>query len=74
MAAAIPHLNDIVSLVGAAGASLLAFACPTVFHWIAFWNETTRLAAVKNIFIIVFGVIGCLTGTYASLRNMIQDK
>ncbi len=74
MAAAIPHLNDIVSLVGSAGASLLAFACPTIFHWIAFSNETTRLAAVKNILIITLAFIGCVTGTYASLRNMIQDK
>ena len=74
MAATIPHLNDIVSLVGAAGASLLAFACPTVFHWIIFSNETTWLVATKNIFIIVFGVIGCVTGTYASLRNMIRDE
>lgn len=74
LAAAVPHLNDIVSLVGAAGASLLAFACPTVFHWIVFSNETTRLQAAKNIFIIVFSIIGCVTGTYASLRNMIQDK
>ena len=74
MAAVVPHLNDIVSLVGAAAASLLAFACPTVFHWIIFSNETTRLAAAKNIFIIIFAVTGCITGTYASLRNIIQDK
>jgi hypothetical protein len=74
MAAAVPHLNDIVSLVGSAGASLLAFACPTIFHWIAFSEEATRLTAAKNIFIIIFAVVGCVTGTFASLRNMIQDK
>ena len=74
MAAAIPHLNDIVSLVGAASISLLAFACPTVFHWMVFSKETKWLAAAKNIFIIVFSVIGCLAGTYTSIRNMIQHK
>lgn len=74
MAAAVPHLNDIVSLVGAGGASWLAFACPTVFHWIVFSDETSRLAAVKNIFILIFALIGCVSGTFASFRTMIKDK
>ncbi|XP_028401921.1 proton-coupled amino acid transporter 1-like [Dendronephthya gigantea] len=74
MAAAIPHLNDIVSLVGAGGASWLAFACPTVCHWIIFSDETSTLAAAKNIFILIFALIGCVSGTFASFRNMINDK
>ena len=74
LAAAIPHLHDIVALVGASSASLLAFACPTIFHWITFSSETTRLTAAKNIFIITFSVIGSVTGTYASLKNMIENK
>lgn len=74
LAAVIPHLNDIIALVGAAGAAYLAFIFPTIFHWILFSNEIGRLGVIKNTAIITFGVIGSLTGTYASLRNIIIDK
>ena len=73
LAAAIPHLNDIISLVGASGAAFLSFIFPTIFHWILFSNEIGRLTMFKNIVIIILGIVGSITGTFASLRNIITD-
>ncbi|KPJ11145.1 Proton-coupled amino acid transporter 1 [Papilio machaon] len=75
LAAIIPNLSGIISLVGAFSSSALAIIFPPFFEIITFWPD--RLGKDdwklwKDVLIIVFGVSGFAFGTYASIDNILQ--
>ncbi|CAB4017337.1 proton-coupled amino acid transporter 3 [Paramuricea clavata] len=72
LAAAVPQLHNVISLVGALTMSLLGFVFPVVIHSITFYNDLSWIVHAKNVAIFVFGILGCLAGTYTAIYNIIK--
>lgn len=79
-AAVVPKLDLCISLVGAFCSSCLAWIFPPLFHTLTFWDsqsETSRPSFVayvcKNSLIALFGMIGFVTGTYCSMRDVVAQ-
>lgn len=77
IAIAIPNLGGFISLVGAVCLSSLGLMFPAVIDLVTFYEEPGlgrfNWRLWKNIFLIVFGMIGFVTGTYVSLQEIIND-
>jgi proton-coupled amino acid transporter len=79
IAAAIPKLDLFISLVGALSSSCLALIFPPCIDLLvrAVDNELSaarwRFLLTKNIFIIVFGLVGFATGTYISIKRIVEE-
>lgn len=65
----IPHLDLLISLVGAFASSFLALMFPPVIELLTFQCGT--LTKLKNVIIIMLGLIGFLTGTYSSMKEIV---
>ncbi|KAG8183937.1 hypothetical protein JTE90_006862 [Oedothorax gibbosus] len=79
MAIAIPNLDHLISLVGALASSSLALIFPPIIELCTVWNSNiTRrkftLILIKDAFIIIFGIIGCVIGTYTALQAIFESK
>jgi len=72
LAIAIPHLDLFITLVGAVGCTALALVVPPMIHLMVFWKSLSKVVIVKNFCIIVFGIIGAITGTYSSIYAIID--
>jgi len=76
LAAAIPNLSAIISLVGSFSSSALALIFPPIIELMTFWDHCSgkefTLMFVKDIIIIIIGFLGFGFGSYASLWNIIQ--
>ncbi|BFZ14999.1 hypothetical protein BsWGS_18038 [Bradybaena similaris] len=73
-AAAIPHLDLLISLIGAFASSALALILPAFIEVVTLSSEDERLPVyilLKNVFIFLFGVVGCVIGTYTSLKEIV---
>ncbi|KAK2717465.1 neutral amino acid uniporter 4-like isoform X2 [Artemia franciscana] len=68
-AMSIPNIGLFISLVGAVSSSFLALIFPPIVETLANWPSGGRFywKFFKNFIILIFGIIGFLTGTYASL-------
>lgn len=66
----IPHLDLLISLIGALASSFLALILPPVIELVTF--QPTKLIWLKNICIIILGIIGFGTGTVTSLIEIIK--
>lgn len=75
LAAAIPNLGAVISLVGAFSSSALALIFPPIIEIMTFWNNGTisRWMFWKDIFIMVFGIIGFVFGSYVSVLNILYN-
>jgi proton-coupled amino acid transporter len=71
-AAAIPRLDIFISLVGALSSSSLALLAPPLVDTFLFYEERSRLGLAKNALIFFLGFVGFLTGTFYSLKNIIN--
>ncbi|EGD79331.1 hypothetical protein PTSG_09745 [Salpingoeca rosetta] len=71
IAIAIPHLGLIISLIGSLGAGLLALILPPLMHLRLVPNLPTWVK-VKNICIMIFGVIGSIAGVFVSIKELIN--
>ncbi|XP_060581828.1 proton-coupled amino acid transporter 1-like [Ruditapes philippinarum] len=65
LSALVPHLDLLISLIGAFASSFLALILPAVIDLVTF--PANKLICFKNWFIIVMGLVGFATGTYSSL-------
>ncbi|XP_059480790.1 proton-coupled amino acid transporter-like protein CG1139 [Neocloeon triangulifer] len=73
VAAAVPELDLFISLIGAFTLSILGIVLPAVIQMATFEDERSSLRLAKNIFLIVFGLVGLVTGTYISVKDIIHE-
>lgn len=77
IAAAIPSLGPFISLIGAVCLSTLGLMFPAIIELITYWDipgmGRFNWRMYKNIFLIMFGIIGFLTGTYVSMLDIIDS-
>ena len=71
----VPDLGDLIGLVGAFACAALAFIFPPLLEMMSRWPERGPshwwvMWFVKDLAIIVMGVVGFVFGTYATLVNI----
>ncbi|XP_022905511.1 proton-coupled amino acid transporter-like protein pathetic isoform X2 [Onthophagus taurus] len=77
LAAAVPNLGAVISLVGAFSSSALALIFPPILHIITFWpNKLGKYywQLYKDLLILLFGIIGFLLGSYVSILNILNPE
>ncbi|XP_075991469.1 proton-coupled amino acid transporter-like protein pathetic isoform X2 [Anticarsia gemmatalis] len=79
IAIAIPNLGPFISLVGAVCLSFLGLIFPAVIETVTFWDRPNGLGRFnwvlyKNIFLVCFGILGFLTGSYVSILDIIAGE
>ncbi|CAH2241053.1 jg17590, partial [Pararge aegeria aegeria] len=79
IAVAIPDLGPFISLVGAVCLSFLGLIFPAVIETVTFWDRPNGLGRFnwvlwKNMFLICFGILGFLTGSYVSILGIIRGE
>lgn len=73
----VPNLGPIISLVGAVSSSTLALIFPPLIEIVTFWpNKLGRNNWIlwKDIGIMVFGILGFVFGSYASIMEILDPK
>lgn len=71
----VPHLNLIISLIGALCSTGLALFIPAIIQIVlAYGTEKgpSYVVLIKNSFIILIGIIGLVTGTVESVESLIK--
>ncbi|CAG5133408.1 unnamed protein product [Candidula unifasciata] len=74
-AAAIPHIDLLISLIGAVACSFLALILPALIEIITLVTEdapVSKVIVVKDVLIFLFGIFGTVIGTYTSLTAIID--
>lgn len=61
------------SLVGSLGASCLAYTAPALFHYCIFGREAGVWVRMKDLGIVVFGVLGAVVGTVTTILAFRTD-
>lgn len=75
LAAIVPDLELIISLVGAFSSSTLALIFPPIIEIITFWPNGLgkhNWLLWKDLTIMVFGIMGFAFGTFASISQMVD--
>lgn len=77
LAAAIPHLDMFISLVGSISSSTLALMAPPIIHSLTYWSDLKSskygvLLILRNLFIFCLGFVGFIAGGFVSLSNIIE--
>ena len=72
LAAAIPKLDLFISLVGAMSSSTLALMAPPIIDTVTNWEKLSAWRVSRNLFLFTLGFLGFLTGTFVSLKNIVQ--
>ncbi|EEB18930.1 proton-coupled amino acid transporter, putative [Pediculus humanus corporis] len=76
IAAAVPNLGPFISLVGAMCLSTLGLIFPAVIELVTFWEKPGMgkfyWRIWKNIFLMLFGILGFATGTISSLQEIME--
>ena len=77
MAATVPWLDLLVSLLGAVRMSTLSLMAPALIDSAAHWNEDTGgvfvYRCVKNSIVFVIGFLACVVGTYISTMEIVNN-
>ncbi|KAJ6637549.1 Proton-coupled amino acid transporter-like protein [Pseudolycoriella hygida] len=71
----VPHLNIFISLIGALCSTALALVFPPLIQLTLAYGSSegpSRFVIMKNGFILVFSLFGFVTGTYESIRSLID--
>ncbi|XP_030376711.1 proton-coupled amino acid transporter-like protein CG1139 isoform X2 [Scaptodrosophila lebanonensis] len=77
LAACIPNLGSIISLVGAVSSSALALIAPPIIEIITFYHVgygRYNWMLWKDIAILIFGLCGFVFGTWASLAQILTPS
>ncbi|XP_060581832.1 proton-coupled amino acid transporter 1-like [Ruditapes philippinarum] len=70
LSALVPHLDLLIALIGACESSFLALILPAVIEITTF--DCKKNVKIKNGIFIILGLVGCVTGTYSSLLEIIK--
>lgn len=77
IAIAVPNLGGFISLVGAVCLSTLGLMFPSIIEMVTYWEEPGmgrfNWRLWKNLFLISFGLIGFVTGSYVSIQEILAD-
>ncbi|KAH0948889.1 hypothetical protein HN011_005914 [Eciton burchellii] len=77
LAIAIPRLGLFISLFGALCLSALGIAFPAIIEICVQWPENDfgplKFMLIKNILLIVFGLLGLVVGTYVSIVDIVNS-
>jgi len=77
LAATVPWLDLLVSLLGAVKMSTLSLMAPALIDAAANWNSDTKstfiFRSIKNIFVFTIGFLACIIGTYISLQDIVRN-
>ncbi|XP_023702924.2 proton-coupled amino acid transporter-like protein pathetic isoform X1 [Cryptotermes secundus] len=77
LAAMIPNLGAVISLVGAVSSSTLALVFPPIIEIITFWHKgfgKKSWILWKDISIMIFGLVGFGFGSYVSVWNVVHPE
>lgn len=77
LAAMIPNLGAVISLVGAVSSSTLALIFPPLIEIVTFWPDglgKNYWILWKDIAIMTFGICGFVFGTYTSVAQIINPN
>ncbi|XP_017772197.1 PREDICTED: proton-coupled amino acid transporter-like protein CG1139 isoform X2 [Nicrophorus vespilloides] len=75
LAAAIPNLGAVISLVGAFSSSALALIFPPLIEIVTLWPNNLghrNWILWKDVAIMVFGICGFIVGSYVSILNILH--
>lgn len=77
LAAMIPNLGAVISLVGAVSSSTLALIFPPIIEIITFWNTENGLGRFnwvlwKDVLIMIFGIMGFVFGSFTSILQILH--
>ncbi|BFZ24503.1 hypothetical protein BsWGS_27542 [Bradybaena similaris] len=75
LAAAIPHLDLLISFIGAFAGSSLCLLLPSILEVVTLAGQGDKLPwyiFVKDVLIFCFGLFGCVIGSYTSLRSIVD--
>ena len=76
MAATVPWLDLLVSLLGAIKMSTLSLMAPALVDSSAHWNSDSRpvfvFRCIKNVIIFTIGFLACIIGTYISTMEIVN--
>jgi len=75
LAATIPWLDLFVSLLGAVKMSVLSLMAPAIIDTASNWKNLGKYNYLlwQNGFIFIFGMLGCIFGTYVSMSQIIHN-
>ena len=71
----VPFLEQLIALIGALASASLALILPPTIHIITLCGEHESLSkgiVIKDSIIILIGVIGCITGTYTAVLDLVK--
>lgn len=76
LAAIIPNLGAVISLVGAVSSSTLALIFPPIIDIVTFYPNygKNNWKLWKDLFVLIFGVLGFVFGTYASVNQILNPE
>lgn len=73
----VPNLGGFISLVGAVCLSTLGLMFPALIDLVTFYEEPGmgrfNWRLWKNLFLIGFGVLGFVTGSYVSVKEILES-
>ena len=77
LAATIPHLDLMISLVGTLSSSTIALVFPPLLEIVTYWHDPARFGPAhwrvgKDVLIMLFGILGFVIGTVTTLYSIVQ--
>lgn len=78
LAIVVPNLGGLISLVGAVCLSMLGMIFPAIIELVTIYIEPGlgrfKYQLWKDIFLIIFGLVGFSTGAYCSILDIMEDE
>lgn len=62
------------ALTGSLGSSVLAYILPCIFHIVLYKNTNSVAVVIKDIIIVVFGIVGGVVGVVITIHDMVKHK
>uniref|UniRef100_A0A1Y1MZY0 Amino acid transporter transmembrane domain-containing protein n=2 Tax=Photinus pyralis TaxID=7054 RepID=A0A1Y1MZY0_PHOPY len=70
LAEIVPFLDLFITLVGAFSSTTIALIIPPILEMVT--QKMTPWILIKDLFIVIVGLLGCVTGSYESIRLIVN--